>query len=144
MKELGEYLRDTRIQNGVSIEEAAEDNELSASQLENIENGNVKALKAGTAIITATSGEFKDSYTLTVKENTNKIDKDEKTDNTTDNEKTTETVDQKEQTTQVDSKETKTTKKVASPKTGDINIALYLILMITSLCGIYKYIKNRK
>ena len=41
MKELGEYLRDTRIQNGVSIEEAAEDNELSASQLENIENGNV-------------------------------------------------------------------------------------------------------
>ena len=45
MKELGEYLRDTRIQNGVSIEEAAEDNELSASQLENIENGNVKAFK---------------------------------------------------------------------------------------------------
>lgn len=108
------------------------------------ENGNVKALKAGTTIITAISGEFKDSYTLTVKENTNKIDKDEKTDNTTDNEKTTETVDQKEQTTQVDSKETKTTKKVASPKTGDINIALYLILMITSLCGICKYIKNRK
>ena len=108
------------------------------------ENGNVKALKAGTTIITAISGEFKDSYTLTVKENTNKIDKDEKTDNTTDNEKTTETVDQKEQTTQVDSKETKTTKKVASPKTGDVNIALYLILMITSLCGICKYIKNRK
>ena len=45
MKELGEYLRDTRIQNGVSIEEAAEDNELSASQLENIENGNMKAFK---------------------------------------------------------------------------------------------------
>ena len=45
MKELGEYLRDTRIQNGVSIEEAAEDNELSASQLENIENGNIKAFK---------------------------------------------------------------------------------------------------
>ena len=45
MKELGEYLRDTRIQNGVSVEEAAEDNELSASQLENIENGNMKAFK---------------------------------------------------------------------------------------------------
>lgn len=45
MKELGEYLKDTRIQNGVSIEEAAEDNELSASQLENIENGNIKAFK---------------------------------------------------------------------------------------------------
>lgn len=45
MKELGEYLRDTRIQNGVSIEEAAEDNELSASQLENLENGNMKAFK---------------------------------------------------------------------------------------------------
>lgn len=45
MKELGEYLKDTRISNGVSIEEAAEDNELSASQLENIENGNIKAFK---------------------------------------------------------------------------------------------------
>ncbi len=45
MKELGEYLKDTRLQNGVSIEEAAEDNFLSAAQLENIENGNVKAFK---------------------------------------------------------------------------------------------------
>ena len=45
MKELGEYLRDTRIRNGVSIEEAAEDNEISASQLENMENGNIKAFK---------------------------------------------------------------------------------------------------
>lgn len=45
MKELGEYLRDTRLQNGVSIEEAAEDNELSSSQLENIENGNLRAFK---------------------------------------------------------------------------------------------------
>ncbi|MDO5002811.1 MAG: helix-turn-helix domain-containing protein [bacterium] len=45
MKELGEYLKDVRINNGVSLEEAAEDNELSASQLENIENGNIKAFK---------------------------------------------------------------------------------------------------
>jgi len=45
VKELGEYLRDTRLQNGVSIEEAAEDNELSSSQLENIENGNLRAFK---------------------------------------------------------------------------------------------------
>lgn len=45
MKELGEYLKDTRINNGVSIEEAAEDNDLSASQLENIEKGNIKAFK---------------------------------------------------------------------------------------------------
>lgn len=45
MKELGEYLKQTRISNGVSIEEAAEDNNLSASQLENIENGNIRAFK---------------------------------------------------------------------------------------------------
>lgn len=45
MKELGEFLKDTRLQNGVSIEEAAEDNELSISQLENIENGNIRAFK---------------------------------------------------------------------------------------------------
>ena len=45
VKELGEYLKDVRINNGVSLEEAAEDNELSASQLENIENGNIKAFK---------------------------------------------------------------------------------------------------
>ena len=43
MKELGEYLKSTRISNGVSIEEAAEDLELSASQLENIEIGNTRA-----------------------------------------------------------------------------------------------------
>ena len=45
MKELGEYLKRTRISNGVSIVEAAEDLELSTSHLENIESGNVKAFK---------------------------------------------------------------------------------------------------
>lgn len=45
MKELGEYLKETRISNGVSIEEAAEDNNLSSAQLENIENGNIRAFK---------------------------------------------------------------------------------------------------
>ena len=45
MEELGEYLKRTRISNGVNITEAAEDLELSASQLENIESGNVKAFK---------------------------------------------------------------------------------------------------
>lgn len=45
MKELGQYLKKSRISNGVSLEEAADDLELSASQLENIESGNVKAFK---------------------------------------------------------------------------------------------------
>ena len=45
MKELGEYLKKTRISNGVSITEACEDLEFSTSQLENIESGNVKAFK---------------------------------------------------------------------------------------------------
>lgn len=45
MKELGEYLKQTRVSNGVSITEACEDLELSTSQLENIESGNVKAFK---------------------------------------------------------------------------------------------------
>lgn len=45
MKELGEYLKRTRISSGVSITEAAEDLELSTSQLENIESGNVRAFK---------------------------------------------------------------------------------------------------
>lgn len=45
MEELGEYLKRTRISNGVNITEAAEDLELSTSQLENIESGNVKAFK---------------------------------------------------------------------------------------------------
>ncbi len=45
MKELGEYLRITRIDNGVSIEEAAEDLDLSSVQLDNIEKGNVRAFK---------------------------------------------------------------------------------------------------
>jgi len=45
LKELGEYLRITRLENGVSMEEAAEDLDLSTLQLENIEKGNVKAFK---------------------------------------------------------------------------------------------------
>ena len=45
VKELGDYLRRTRVSNGVSLAEAAEDLELSTTQLENIESGNVKAFK---------------------------------------------------------------------------------------------------
>lgn len=45
MKDLGSYLKKTRIENGVSLEEAAEDLELSVAQLENIECGNTRAFK---------------------------------------------------------------------------------------------------
>lgn len=45
MKELGAYLKETRINNGVDLEEAAIDNNLSTSQLENIESGNIRAFK---------------------------------------------------------------------------------------------------
>lgn len=45
MKELGEYLKRTRIGNGVSLTEACEDLDLSTSHLENIESGNVRAFK---------------------------------------------------------------------------------------------------
>ncbi|MBO5138574.1 MAG: helix-turn-helix domain-containing protein [Bacilli bacterium] len=45
MKELGSYLKNTRIEHGVSLEEAAEDLELSVAQLENIECGNTRAFK---------------------------------------------------------------------------------------------------
>ena len=45
MKELGEYLKRTRINNGVSLTEACEDLDFSTSHLENIESGNVRAFK---------------------------------------------------------------------------------------------------
>lgn len=45
MKELGDYLRRTRISSGVSITEACEDLDFSTSHLENIESGNVRAFK---------------------------------------------------------------------------------------------------
>ena len=45
MKELGEYLKQTRVSSGVSVTEACEDLDFSTSQLENIESGNVKAFK---------------------------------------------------------------------------------------------------
>ncbi len=45
MKELGEYFRTTRIKNGVSLEEAAEDLNMSVSVLENIESGNERAFE---------------------------------------------------------------------------------------------------
>ena len=50
MKELGEYLQETRNNHGVSLEEAAEDLNMTTSQLENIESGNTRA--------------FQDMYTL--------------------------------------------------------------------------------
>ena len=45
MKELGEYLKRTRVSNGVSLTEACEDLDFSTTQLENIESGNVRAFK---------------------------------------------------------------------------------------------------
>ena len=44
-KEIGELLKETRTQNGVSIEEAAEDLNYKLSQLEAIENGDFKNFK---------------------------------------------------------------------------------------------------
>jgi len=45
LKEIGEFLKNTRINNGVNLEEAAEDLNLSVIQLENIEDGNIRAFK---------------------------------------------------------------------------------------------------
>lgn len=45
MKEIGEFLKTSRINNGVSLEEVAEDLNLSVIQLENIEDGNIRAFK---------------------------------------------------------------------------------------------------
>ena len=45
MKEIGEVLKESREQNGVSIEEAAEDLNYKVSQLEAIESGNYKIFK---------------------------------------------------------------------------------------------------
>ena len=45
MKELGEYLKQTRRNHGVSLEEAAEDLSISPGELENIESANIRAFK---------------------------------------------------------------------------------------------------
>ena len=45
MKELGEYLKHTRISSGLSTTEVCEDLDFSTSLLENMESGNVKAFK---------------------------------------------------------------------------------------------------
>ncbi len=45
MKELGEFLKETRENNGVSIEEASDDLEMESFLLENLEEGNVRAFK---------------------------------------------------------------------------------------------------
>lgn len=45
MKEIGEFLKSARVNNGVSLDEAAEDLNLSVIQLENIEDGNIRAFK---------------------------------------------------------------------------------------------------
>ena len=45
MKELGEYLKEKRKENGVGLEEAAEDLNLTKDDVENIEAGNVRAFR---------------------------------------------------------------------------------------------------
>ena len=45
MKELGQYLKETRINNGVSIDEAAQDLNIDSFLLESIEDGNIRAFK---------------------------------------------------------------------------------------------------
>jgi len=45
LKELGEYLQEKRKDNGVGIDEVAEDLNLSRDDIENIEAGNVRAFK---------------------------------------------------------------------------------------------------
>lgn len=45
MKDIGIYLKQARINNGVSLDEVSEDLNLSVIQLENIEEGNVRAFK---------------------------------------------------------------------------------------------------
>ena len=45
MKELGEYLKEKRKENGVGLEEAAEDLNLTRDDVENIEEGNIRAFR---------------------------------------------------------------------------------------------------
>ena len=45
MKEIGEFLKESRVENGVSIEEASDDLNVTSSEIENLEEGNVKAFK---------------------------------------------------------------------------------------------------
>ncbi len=45
LKEIGEFLKASRIQNGVSVEEASEDLHVASSEIENLEEGNIKAFK---------------------------------------------------------------------------------------------------
>ena len=45
MKELGEYLKHKRDESGVGLEEAAEDLNLTSDDIENIEEGNIRAFK---------------------------------------------------------------------------------------------------
>lgn len=45
MKDIGIYLKQARIQNGVSLDEVSEDLNMSVVQLENMEEGNVRAFK---------------------------------------------------------------------------------------------------
>ena len=45
MKEIGEFLKSSRVANGVSIEEASEDLNITAVEIENLEEGNIRAFK---------------------------------------------------------------------------------------------------
>lgn len=45
MKEIGEYLKEKRINNGVGVREVSDDLDISVDEIENIELGNIRAFK---------------------------------------------------------------------------------------------------
>jgi len=45
LKEIGEYLKNARLENGISILEASEDLKIESAVIENIEEGNIRAFK---------------------------------------------------------------------------------------------------
>ena len=45
MKEIGEFLKSSRIKNGVNLDEVSEDLNISRIELENLEEGNIRAFK---------------------------------------------------------------------------------------------------
>lgn len=103
------------------------------------EEGKVTALKPGKAVVTAVSenGIFA-QIELTVE---NEEISQEENNNNNNNGNQEETKNEESESSST-SQKSENTQKVESPKTGDINIALYGILMIVSLIGILKFRKK--
>lgn len=109
-----------------------------------VKDGEIKGLKAGTATITVTINGKTASVEVTVTEKTEEEIKDENNGNNGENTNNSENTNTESNTKGEENKENVEEKPSVLPKTGDIAIGVFVILLIASTTGIVLVIRKNK